>query len=758
MSHNRTTSWQNYPSAIARWLDFGRCHFSQLDSGDGLGHFGPAEAGDLAIEATALYAFTLGLAATDDAFDLDSCAQSRDQCLDDALAAFRWCLHTHAAHEGDIPDGPAWGGTGMSPKMADQLALSAEVLDGALEDGDRDRLARLIEYEADQNILLPYHLEHVDHGFYRKRPPVPTQRFGNSYPESNAWRACILARALLADPAHENAGEWRESMLTYFANALSVPADAEDETLYDGRPLREWHAGANLHPSFALEHHGFFHPGYVNRALLSLFSAYYAFEDAGEAPPDLLMLHVPEVWDVQRRLLLWRGRLAYPAGNDYPRYCWGLLYLLPVLVFAQHELADPVARWAEMRLAELLMREQEQNGDGSFCAQRLGAWRQCIERQAGLRPTRPAASVYYRTQVDTAYYLALAYWWHRRGGEVEPPDDDQVAEELAEPFVERDCGVVFHRGRHRFASWSWNAHGAGVQGLVIPEDGDHLAEWEGNLVSRFYVRHASTDRRVLAHHEYVFPGGLATCGSLATAEDQIVHTVAFAALPDGRTTIFLTHALAVRPAELIGQEGMCLNVANDVFNENRRVLYSQDGQVDLPGVGAESQELTLNGPWLNVDGMLGIVELDHHEHFTVLVDGERRACGRSLCYSKICHPRTRRARQLAEGSVVEDAVVVFLCGLGPEETSRWPAWNVGPCTNERSARACAVRGLDDVWYIMAANCADHPVQIPLALTMEAGGFRMLIGHPEQFVLVGDAVVLSLDPRSMLLTALAVGDR
>jgi hypothetical protein len=119
------------------------------------------------------------------------------------------------------------------------------------------------------------------------------------------------------------------------------------ESIIDGQRLCDLHVGANLHPNFALEHHGFFHPGYVNRTLLSLFSAAYAFEDAGREAPQLLLRHVPEVWDVQRRLLLWDGRLAYPAGDDYPRYCWGQLYLLPVLVFIQHQYEDPTAAWAE---------------------------------------------------------------------------------------------------------------------------------------------------------------------------------------------------------------------------------------------------------------------------------------------------------------------------------------------------------------------------------------------------------------------------
>ncbi|MGC9319732.1 MAG: hypothetical protein ACP5KN_16995 [Armatimonadota bacterium] len=391
----------SYPAAVARWLGFGCDEFETVSAAEGVGRFGPAEAGPLAIEATALYAFIHGLAATHEAFDLSDCPIDDEQCLDHALAAFRYCLRTHQSHPDPVADEPPRGGTGMSPKMADQLAIAAAGIGSKLPHGDRHALRRLIEYEADCNRLLPFHLEHVDHGFYRKRPPVPTERFRVSYPESNAWRACVLARALLISPDHDSAQQWREAMLTYLANSLSVPSDADDDTVYDGRPLSEWHAGANLHPSYALEHHGFFHPGYVNRALLSLISAWAAFREAGEEPPELLLRNVPEVWNVQRRLLLWDGRLAYPAGNDYPRYCWGQLYLLPVLAFMDHYYGDELAREAEAALARSLIREQETAPDGSFCCRRLQSWLERLEQ--GLAPRSPAPSVYYRALIDTPY-------------------------------------------------------------------------------------------------------------------------------------------------------------------------------------------------------------------------------------------------------------------------------------------------------------------------------------------------------------------
>ncbi|MGI5820034.1 MAG: hypothetical protein ACOX9R_18265 [Armatimonadota bacterium] len=744
-----------YPHAVTQWLAYGATYLQRLEGAEDIGSFGPPDAGPLAVEASALYAFIHALAAIDDGFNLDPSPFDIDHCHDQALAAFRYCLHTHRSHPRELPEEIIWGGAGMSPKMADQLALAAEVLVPQLDERDREDLARLIAYEADCNILLPFHLEHVDHGYYRKRPPVPTERFGNSYPESNAWRANVLARALLAHPSHPHASEWHESMIMHLANVFSVPADAEDESIIDGQRLCDLHVGANLHPNFALEHHGFFHPGYVNRTLLSLFSAAYAFEDAGREAPQLLLRHVPEVWNVQRRLLLWDGRLAYPAGDDYPRYCWGQLYLLPALVFIQHQYEDPTAAWAERRLGEMIVREQQVNGDGSFCAGRLERWRELIENDDALLPSRPAPSVYYRSQVDAAYYTALAWWWHRRDGMTQIASDEEADDALEEPFCEPDCGLVFHRAPKRFASWSWNAYRCGAQGLVLPRDGDHMAEWQGNLISRFYVRGAQCNRRVISHQEHCFDGGIATTGTMAACDTRISHTVAFAALPDGRTTIYCSNARALAPVELLVHEGMCLNVANDIFNGNRRTVYSQRASHEIRGVGAEAEQLPIDSPWVNVDDMLGVIEMDGRERFTLSINGERRADGHSLCYDELWHPYHDLKRSFGPDAVVEDAAVAFVTSLDARETARWPAWHIGPSRVEQNVRALTVRGVNDVWYLLAASFSDELVDLHLPLTMQAAGSRILVGERHQFGLVGDGAVLVLPPRGMLLVALAV---
>ncbi len=66
-----------------------------------------------------------------------------------------------------------------------------------------------------------------------------------------------LAVAASMFPAHPHAAAWNEKGIEYMMNTLSVPQDALDNTLVDGRPVSEWFVGANLNPDFTLENHNY---------------------------------------------------------------------------------------------------------------------------------------------------------------------------------------------------------------------------------------------------------------------------------------------------------------------------------------------------------------------------------------------------------------------------------------------------------------------------------------------------------------------
>lgn len=118
-------------------------------------------------------------------------------------------------------------------------------------------------------------------------------------------------------------------------NAVSVPADAESNELFDGRSLREWHVGANFFSSLALHHHEYLNVGYMvicrsDAALLN-----FAFRRRGMAAPAALYHHLKELWELVRELTFTDGRLARIGGDTRVRYCYWQDYSVPAWLLAR---------------------------------------------------------------------------------------------------------------------------------------------------------------------------------------------------------------------------------------------------------------------------------------------------------------------------------------------------------------------------------------------------------------------------------------
>ena len=95
---------------------------------------------------------------------------------------------------------------------------------------------------------------------------------------------CLAVAANLL-PAHPRAAAWQEKAIEYMINTLSVPQDAQEQRLVDGRPVSEWFAGANLQPDFTLENHNIFHPSYVACSSYFLTQAAMYYMHAGVPSP-----------------------------------------------------------------------------------------------------------------------------------------------------------------------------------------------------------------------------------------------------------------------------------------------------------------------------------------------------------------------------------------------------------------------------------------------------------------------------------------
>ena len=126
-------------------------------------------------------------------------------------------------------------------------------------------------------------------------------------------------RRMLADPTADDG-----NALLGFVQGLRL----------EGKPISEWVKTANVHDDFTIENHGAYHFCYMSCPLHNLAWSYYALRTARRSVPPQLWHHYREVWNALARTFLPDGRFAYLSGKDWPRYAYGLSFILPVTVVA----------------------------------------------------------------------------------------------------------------------------------------------------------------------------------------------------------------------------------------------------------------------------------------------------------------------------------------------------------------------------------------------------------------------------------------
>ncbi|MBI3973329.1 MAG: hypothetical protein HY332_18825 [Chloroflexi bacterium] len=729
----------SYVEAAARWLPYAERHWHRYPGRAEIGYFGTGTVAIQSLEAVAEHAFVCATLARRPEYDAAVGGLSREMLVERALAGLRYLTETHATGglecvlgstgavgPGGEPAGRGhqrrrkWGGDGWTPVPAFFLSMVADALGEALPEAEAAAVRRVLSFEADANLADQRCTVLEHHGYFREVPPIPTGRFGSSWPESNAWRGTVLAAALLAQPDHPNAARWDDSLKRHFVNALSVPQDASSEVMVDGLPVRERFVGANVHPHFALEHHGFFHPCYAARTMEFMILAARAFEQHGRPAPECTSHHLLDEWQMLRHLILWQGRIAYPAGKDHHRYGWGMTYLLPVVAWLATRDGDAAAAALEEQFAALFLFEQARNGDGAFVRERMGA---LLESQSGpqLRAGDRSRVLYYRAEADPPFYLLLAQLIHEeavpgsefrvpssRSGDYQPGTRNQ---ELG-TFEEPDAGLVLRRDAGRFVSWSWNAHPDVAQGLFVPRDGDHLVEWNGNLAPSFVVLDAGSGRSVSWRRTVTFDGGFATLGAVRLAGGALVQHVLYVALPDGRSAVYADDVRTRWDLTVLHQEGLRLDLGNDLFNGYRRRLRFEGGEVALVAGEAPDPHLARNASrWLVVDDLLGIEFLDEsgaaHEPWTIRTFPQRNATDMSAWYATLCRPLRSAPRQFPAGAAVQQTCVRLVANpVGAAwRTVATCRWRTAPEASEPPAPRleAIVTGFDGVDYRVVAD-------------------------------------------------------
>ncbi len=689
-------------SLLARWSDAAEKWWYSCPENPALGCYGTGY-DHWGNHTNLKYAAAMAVLAR---FGEDLPPSHRQRCLYRALAAFRFSLGAHLAiGKGTLHDSVQWGNTWITALALERFMHGMYLLDEHLTDEDRDMVRRVLISEAN---WLTDHYEIVA-GQWNSS--------GKNKPESNLWNGAICWRTAESYPDHPRASAWRERAHEFFINGVSIPADASDPTIVAGKPICQRFRGANFFPDFALDHHGYLNVGYMVICASNAAILHFDLKMLGKDRPETLDHHQRDLWQVLRRMVFTDGRLARIGGDTRARYGYCQEFLLPSLLYAADHLGDTDALAIVPRQLQLMQKEFDHNGDGSFYGDRLDAMKRWSPyyycRLESDRANALGQLIVYLDLVDSMRLAAA-------------PTIEKFEQSCEGVWSDQEHGAVLHRCPTRLASFSWRASGL-AQGMCLPPGRGDEAEWLRNLAG--YVRFIgasdsleyglTSHRKVMRHAIKTFTGGFITCGCIAEGLDLKLddgwrssapaaeHQIIFAALPDGHTVVGMQFATAVNyrsyPCEI---KGLHLNLPNDVYQGFRREIVSQSGTLTLASPASLDELIDLNSRWA-VSGAVGVLGIYGSKSLVISRAADRRGGRyRTLFVEELCWPGIVGTRPASPGEVLIDCAWLTRTGATADQmqqTARTTSYG-----SDGLLRTVDLQGADGVRYRLIANFSDQP--------------------------------------------------
>jgi autotransporter-associated beta strand protein len=263
--------------------------------------------------------------------------------------ALNYSAATHVTGGNNTVAGNQWGWSGVStdwqtPEWSASLGLACILVQSNLPAATIDGIRRVVADEAD----------------HRAGIPPASGYIGDTKAEENGWQGNILALAAAWMSTSNNAPTWLDAAKSYLVNTYTVAST-------NGDPLASWVTTQTLFPSYAIENHNFYHPTYEMVAGMSsgdsLVMARLANTNVATQLEVYAEHNVLTVWKTNLAyLLLDSGEFGYPSGLDWELHDYEQNSYITWM--AAH-FNDPLARWADDRLAQLVRYRQIVNTDGT---------------------------------------------------------------------------------------------------------------------------------------------------------------------------------------------------------------------------------------------------------------------------------------------------------------------------------------------------------------------------------------------------------
>ncbi len=554
----------------------------------------------------------------------------REEYKSKTLATLRYLTSTHVTGTQKCPDGKPWGNHWQSAFWDATATFGAWLIWDDLDAQLQKDVERVIAHESDR--------------FLPTKPPGGS--FNDTKAEENGWNLTCIAMAANMFPNHPHASQWNQKAIEYMMNTLSAPQDAKDNTIVDGRPVREWFSGANVHSDFTLENHGFFHPSYIacSSYFLTQTAMYYTY--AHQSVPQAANHHLLDTWHLYQKFILPNGEAAYPQGMDWELHNLPYFNLFASLASYQK---DPLAARLESQSLQLFHAWQEMSDDGSltFLGSRFGF-------------TRHACTI---------DQLTWAFLAHKIFG----PATREVSAKKAESIVDGvhsydDVKLITQRSDKEFVSFSWTNY---VMGMLVPiaagheTNPDFTAPIRDGFVGTFEPLPKRSKPVAIEHSWKKTKKGFETSGVLLLNDGALKQQLGVTTVGK-QTVVYQDRVTAVHNVKINEEHGIALGIENDQITGGTRVVYHQSGSTTFNQASPQIPTV-IPGSWANVDSRLGLVIISGSGICYKQAQGY--SPGISICQDILYGSFAVHPGQFKAGEEVAHRVAILCAEVTPEQTA-----------------------------------------------------------------------------------------
>jgi len=601
----------------------------------------------------------------------------RDTLLSRVVQGLDYIAETHISNEGNPLPKHLWGDDWQSAWWTTQVAITFFLMRKDLPERTVRGVERVIEFEADRFIDVE----------------PPSGLLEDTKCEENAWDCTLLAWARNIMPQHPNSAKWELAGKIFAMNSFSSFDDRFNNSWFDGKRVRDWISTHNIFPDFTVENHSSFHPGYLATFNL-LCNAHTAYLLHNRGAPPHFQFNVLKCYDVWKRFILWKGRVAYPCGHDWPNV--RVPNLFSFAFFSKvydNPLSKILYRWSIIYLD----RFQRISSDGSF----YGGF---------LLPEYKAPWAQGRRlefECDVASNIALSYLLN--------PDISGVHATKEKDIVETGLGVYNYKYSefltaktpYMFASFSWRSLRHRPLGLVIPFPKEDFGGWKDeSLTGVLKFKEAVNRVRTVFHNDYLLDNGFLTTGIVKRGWRKQMwmasQLLLFVSLPDKRTCILYDRVTADVDAEVTLNRGLGYFLENDLLNGNKRTITFSKGEMEVQGLGGEVKEIPIRSPYLKIDNAITIYADSPR---LIYIDSSERNDNfwRSFVLDAVYIPFNSGTYK--KGDVIREYAAFLVCGKDEEAKSPLRHKSV-----KNDVVGMIVSGRDQKTYLFILNLSKKAVR------------------------------------------------